>query len=222
MKRQAVAIGVAWVATIAIASCSGPAPSGIVIPREFTPFIGPDTSMILGADVEKVRSSPLYARYKGELKFSVLDQFTEEFGVDPRRDVNQLLYVAEEKTQYLLARGVLRAPELEDKLQKNGLKKSAYKGFNLWGEGQYSLALRKGSVVIMGPADALRSVIDREEAGRGEVPEEIANRLRSMPKGDQIWLVSRNGLPFASIATRTDLQSALSNIVGFIKEAAGS
>ncbi len=37
-----------------------------------------------------------------------------------------------------------------------------------------------------------------------------------MPKGDQVWLVSRKGLPFASAATRTDMQSALSNFVGFV------
>ncbi len=222
MKRQAVAIGVAWVATIAIASCSGPVPSGVVVPHDFTPFISPDTSMILGADVEKVRSSPLYARYKGELNFPVLEQFTQDFGVDPRRDLNQLLYVAGEKKQYMLARGVFRVPDLEDKLQKKGLKRSAYKGFTLWGDAQNSLALRKGSVAVMGSADAVRDAINTEEAGRGEVPEQIADRLRSMPKGDQIWLVSRNGLPFTSAATRTDIQSALSNIVGYIKEAGAS
>lgn len=222
MKRQAVAIGFAWVATIAIASCSGPAPSGIVVPREFTPFISPDTSMILGANLERLRSSSLYAKYKGELNFAVLDQFEQEFGVDPRRDLNQLLYIAGEKKQYLLARGVFRIPDLEARLQKKGLKRTTYKGFALWGDGQNSLALRKGSVAVMGSADALREAINTEEAGRGEVPEEIADRLRSMPKSDQIWLVSRNGLPFASVATRTDIQSALSNIVGFIKEAAGS
>ena len=54
------------------------------------------------------------------------------------------------------------------------------------------------------------------------MPEEIADRLRSMPKHDQIWLVSRKGLPFAAAATRTDIQSALSNIVGFVVEAAAS
>src|SRR4051794_17944459 len=222
MKRKAVAVGAAWVATIAIASCSGPAPSGIVVPREFVPFISPDTSMILGADVEKLRSSPVYAKYKGELSFEGLDQLAQEFGVDPRRDLNQLLYVAGEKKQYLLARGVFRVPDLENKLQQKGLKRSAYKGFNIWGDAQNSLALRKGSVAVMGSADALREAINTEEAGRGEVPEEIADRLRSMPKGDQIWLISRNGLPFTSTATRTDIQSALSNIIGFIKEAAAS
>jgi hypothetical protein len=178
--------------------------------------------MIAGLNLEVLRSTPLYAKYKHELKFQGLDQFAQEWGVDPRRDLNQLLYVAEEKKQYLLARGAFRVPDLEERLQKRGLKKNAYKGFQLWGDEQNSLALRNGSVVVIGSADAIRSAIDTEEARRGEVPEEIAERLRSMPKGDQVWLVSRNGLPFTSAATRTDVRSALSNIVGFVKAAAGS
>ena len=163
MKRQGLAAGVLWLATIAIASCSGPSPNGIVVPREFTPFISADASMILGADLESLRSSPLYAKYKGELNFPVLDQFTREFGVDPRRDLNQLLYVAEEKKQYLLARGVFRVPELEEKLRKKGLKRNAYKGFALWGDAQNSLALRKGSVALWAPP--MRS--QRNRYGRG-------------------------------------------------------
>lgn len=222
MKRQVVAIGLVWVATIAVASCSGPAPSGIAVPREFKPFISPDTSMMVGVDLEHLRSSPLYAKYKGELKFSESEEFTRDFGVDPQRDLNQLLYVSGGKKEYLLARAVFRMPDLENKLREKGLKRTAYKGFDLWGDARDSLALRKSSVVVMGAAEAVRNAIDTEEAGKGEVPEEIADRLHSMPKGDQIWLVSRNGLPFGAAPVRSDIQSALSNIVGFVNAATGS
>jgi hypothetical protein len=210
------------VATIAMASCSKVVSRGISVETAFTPLIIPETTMMAGVNLEGLKSSPLYAKYKRELNFQGLDQFSQEFSVDPRRDISQLLYVSDDKKQYFLARGTFRGPELEGKLQKKGLKATRYKGFNLLGDARNSVALLKGSVVVMGSADALHAAIDTADAGRGEVPEEIADRLRSMPKSDQIWLVSRNGLPFASSATRTDIQSALSNIVGFVTAATGS
>jgi hypothetical protein len=222
MKRQLVAIGVAWIATIAVASCSGPTPTGIVVSREFRPFVSADASMLISADLGKLRSSPLYAKYQRELNLPALDEITQEFGVDPRRDLNELLYVATGEKQYLLARVVFQVQDLEARLQRKGLTKSAYKGFAIWGDARNAVAFRKGSVLLMGSTETLRSAIDTEDGGRGEVPEEIADRLRGMPKGDQIWLVSRNGLPFVGTPTRSDIQSALSNIVAFIKAAAAS
>ncbi len=38
-----------------------------------------------------------------------------------------------------------------------------------------------------------------------------------MPKGDQIWIVSRGGLPLAGLPMRSDYESALSNIVGYVR-----
>jgi len=222
MKRPALMISLVCTATITIASCTNAVQSGIAVDKAFTPLISPETTMMAGIDLEGLKSSPLYAKYKGQLNLEGLDQFSQDFGVDPRRDIRELLYVTDERKQYFLATGTFRGPELERKLQNKGLKATSYKGFNLLGDARSSLALLKGSVAVMGPIDSVHAAIDTQDGGRGEVPEEIAERLRSMPKGDQIWFVSRNGLPFASAATRTDVQSALSNIVGFIRVAAGS
>jgi hypothetical protein len=222
MKQRAVVICLVLVTTMAIASCSKAVPSGITVHKTFTPLISPAATMIAGLDLEALKLSPLYSKYRSQLDFSGLDKFSREFGVDPRRDISQLLYVSDEKKQYFLVRGTFRGPELERTLQNKGFKAARYKGFNLLGDARNTLALQKGPVAVIGPADTVRAAIDTEEGGQGEVPEEIAERLRSMPKGDQVWLVSRNGLPFASAATRTDIQSALSNIVGFVTAAAGS
>ncbi len=142
--------------------------------------------------------------------------------MDPARDLRELLYVSDGNKQYYMARGTFRGPEIERKLQSKGLKATSYKGFQVWGDPQNSLVLLKGSVAVMGSADGVREAIDTNAEGRGEVPEEMAEVLRSMPKGDQVWLVSRSGLPFASAATRTDIRSALSNIIDFVKTTTGS
>ena len=50
----------------------------------------------------------------------------------------------------------------------------------------------------------------------------FAERLRSFPKDDQLWILSRGGLPFADMAMRSEVQSALSNIVAYISGAMAS
>lgn len=222
MQRRVLLSGLILFAATFIASCSRPAPSGIAVPKSFVPLITPDATMLGGIDLEALKSSPLYAKYSSVLDYPGLDQFAAESGVDLRRDLNQLLYVANERKQYFLVRGNVREQELEGKLRSKGAKTNQYKGIKLWQTPGTALALLKGPVAVLGSPEVVRGAIDTEEDGRGEVPETIADHLRSIPKGDQGWFVSRRGLPFASAVTRTDIESALSNIVGFIAEAIGS
>ena len=222
MNRRVGFSGVILASVSLMASCSGSAPNGIAVPKPFTPLISPDATMLGGIDVEALKSSPLYARYASALNYPGLDQFATEYGIDPRRDLSQLLYVANERNQYSLVRGTFRAEDLERKLRSKGAKADEYKSIKLLEAPGGALAILKGPVAVVGSPEVVRGAIDTEEDGRGEVPEVIADHLRSLPKGDQAWFVSRRGLPFASAVTRTDVQSALSNIIGFIAEAMGS
>jgi hypothetical protein len=222
VQRRVLLSGLILFAASFLANCSRAVPSGIAVPKSFVPLISPDATMLGGIDLEALKSSPLYAKYSSVLNYAGLDQFAAESGVDLRRDLNQLLYVANERKQYFLVRGNVSAEALEAKLRSRGAKTNQYKGFKLWQAPGTALALLKGPVAVLGSPDVVRKAIDTEEDGRGEVPETIADHLRSMPKGDQAWFVSRRGLPFASAVTRSDFESALSNIVGFIAEAIGS
>ena len=222
MKPQIAALGALSIVMIAIAGCSKPVASGISLNEAFRPLISASTTVMAGVDLEALKASPIYAKYKNDLKFLDMGQLGQDFGVDPARDVRALLYLSDGKKQSFIVRGSFRGPDIERKLESKGLKTTPYKGFHIWGDGQNSLVLLKGSVAVLGPADGVREAIDANVDGRGEVPEELAQMLRSMPKGDQVWLASRGGLPFASAATRTDIQSALSNIIDFVRTATGS
>lgn len=222
MKRQVAATGALWVATIVMAGCSKPGASGINVNEAFKPLISASTTVMAGIDLDALKSSPLYAKYNSDLNLRGMEQFGQEFGIDPARDLRELLYVSDGKKQWFMARGTLRGPEIERKLQGKGFKTSTYKGFHIWGDGQNALVLLKGPLAVMGTAESVREAIDTNTEGRGEVPEQIADTLRSIPKGDQVWLVSRSGLPFAAAATRTEIRSALSNIVDAVKTTVGS
>ncbi len=72
----------------------------------------------------------------------------------------------------------------------------------------------------MGSMPGVHRAVDLQGSGVEGVPEELQNRLREVTKGDQVWVVSRGGLAFADMPMRSDLESALSNIVNFISGAA--
>ena len=79
------------------------------------------------------------------------------------------------------------------------------------------MAFLKSGLILAGSPQVIRSELDFQDSGAGEVPEELQERLRTLPNNDQIWIVSRKGLPFAEMPMRSEVQSALSNIVAYIQ-----
>jgi len=117
----------------------------------------------------------------------------------------------------LVVRGPFRSEVVQNKLVSSGAKRSQYGPYTLIGNEREALLFLKSGIAAAGSTSALRSAIDLENKGTGEVPEELAERLRTLPKDDQIWVVSRGGLPFAELPMRSDIGSAVSNIVQFIR-----
>jgi hypothetical protein len=48
------------------------------------------------------------------------------------------------------------------------------------------------------------------------ISEPIASELEHLPKEDQIWVVSSDGLPLPEMPKRMDVASALSNVIGYV------
>jgi hypothetical protein len=65
----------------------------------------------------------------------------------------------------------------------------------------------------------LHDLIDRANKSEAGIPAELQQQLETIPKADQLWAVSRGGLPVNGIAMRSDIDSALSNIVGYVRGA---
>jgi hypothetical protein len=210
-------LAVAFAGCLCIVSCSRQVSSGVVVDKAFKPLIRPDTSVLAGVFIDKLKATPLYQRHEKALDFPLLDASVQRLGFDPRRDLTELVFASDGKTAALMARGRFQPKEIEAKLQASGLRRKSYKNFTILGDDQNSLAFLKGGMMLAGPAQTVRSELDFQDSGAGEVPEELQERLRTLPKDDQIWMDSRNGLPFAETPMRSEVQSALSNIVAYIR-----
>ncbi|MBV9155488.1 MAG: hypothetical protein JO097_04455 [Acidobacteriaceae bacterium] len=203
-------------AFVSLFSCAKHAATGIAVDSAFRAFIPPDTKVLAGLRADQLKTSPLYKRHQKQLQIPLLDAFAERVGFDPRRDLSDLLVAWNGKQPVFLARGGITQAELEQRLSSFGAQRAAYRKYTLFGTPNESLFFAKKNVAVAGPAEALRHTIDIHEDGSGGVPDELQQRLEALPKYDQVWAVSRQGLPFADVPMRSDIGSALSNIVAFV------
>jgi hypothetical protein len=198
------------------AACTRPGATGVSVNSAFRSLIPPDTKVLASADLDKFKSSPFYERHQGELNIPLLDAMSERVGLDPRRDVADVLIAWNGKEPVVLARGRFNAEKLEPKFDSLGMRRTRYQSYTLFGDKENALAFGKHDVAIAGPTAAVRAELDVAASHRGEVPDDLRSLLGSIPKNDQFWAVSRGQLPTADMRLPSDIDSALSNIIGYI------
>lgn len=200
------------VLTIA-AACTKPGATGVSVNSALRPFIPPDTKALGAADLDRFKESDFYKRHRGELNIPLLDAISERVGVDPRRDVSDVLIAWNGKSPAVVARGRFKAEALEPKFDSLGMRRIRYKSYTLFGNGQDALAFGKHDVFIAGPLAAVRSELDLAASRDGGVPDELRPLLEVIPKGDQFWAVNRGQLPIGEMRLPSEIDSALSNLV---------
>ena len=199
--------------------CSRTKTTGITVDRAFTPLISPETNLLAGFDLDDLKGTGLYQRHAQQLNFPLLDASSDRVGLDPRRDISKGVIAWNGRESVVIFRGSFKPEAVQSKLVSLGAKRNAYRSYTLLGNDKESLVFLKGAVVAAGATGALHAALDTQEKGAGEIPEELQERLRTLPKDDQIWFVSRGRLPFTESSMRSDIGSALSNIVEFIRGA---
>lgn len=201
---------------IAGLGCGRLTKKGVFVDSSFEPFIPPDTKVLAGVRVAKLKTAPLYIDHKKQLDFSQLQAFSERTGIDPTRDVSEILITWNGKQAMAIVRGHFSQSTIGPKLDSLGAHRRTYKKHTLFGDDKNSLVFVKDGLILAGSPQALRDAIDAQGSSDAGIPEELKQRLETIPKDDQIWAVSRGGLPLIGIPLRSDVDSALSNIVGYI------
>lgn len=192
--------------------------SGVSVDSEFRSLIAPDTKVLANINFDKIKTTPLYQRHANSLDFPLLDASSERVGIDPRRDIADVLIDWNGQQGLIMAHGRFTPKSIEQKLTGLGMQRTTYRDYSLLGDSRNSLVFLNNALAIGGPMPVLRAAIDLKQSGGGQVPEELQQRLHSVSKGDQIWLVSRGGLPFTEVPMRSDYKSGLANIAGYVKE----
>jgi hypothetical protein len=208
------------VAAIASAGCSRHRTTGIFVDPAFGPLVPPDTSFMAGVRLDKIRETAVYTRLKGQYDIERrMNLFAERTGLDPQKDLWQVLVVSNGDQTLVLARGKFTIGEMEPKLGALGNERTSYKDYTLIGSPQTSVVFMNPGVAIAGTQAALKHLLDHR-AEYTNLPSRFVDQLKSMPAADQAWVVSTGVLPGMKAIgpDATGARSMLSNLVGYIKD----
>ena len=203
----------AAVLCLALTGCQAKKSESLHIDPALESLVPADTMFVVGANVDAIRDTPVFQKLLSQMPLPQLDEFSRRTGLDPRKDLSQILTCSNGKTGLLLARGKFKAQELEARLEANGAKPFPYKKYRLFGDERAAFFVLNASTVIGGPAAELRSIIDGTSA-RG-LPPALRDLLRSLPAGDQIYAALAGGLEGLNLAIPQD--SNLGNIVNVLR-----
>lgn len=192
---------------------------GVFVDPAFGPLIAPDTKLLAGIRLDKIRETPLYKKLDGQLDLDRrLDLFSRRTGLDPRKDLWQVLVISNGQDMLVLARGKFTTGEMEPQLGNLGKERTTYKDYTLIGNPQTSVVFINAGVAVAGTQQALKYLIDHR-AEYKNIPPALSAKLATLPHEDQMWLVDDGALAGlrAQGPDTTGMRSMVSNLVASIR-----
>ena len=89
-----------------LGGCARKPAMGIFVDPAFGPLIAPDTKLLAGVRLDKVRETPVYKKLDKQFDLDRrLDLFSRRTGLDPRKDLWQVLVASNGQNFLVMARG---------------------------------------------------------------------------------------------------------------------
>jgi hypothetical protein len=174
----------------ALASCSRPGPStkSVYVDPALMSLVPPDTKLLVGANLESLRKSEIYQQHFATEFAAQLDNFTRQTGLDPRKDIWEILASSDGKSTVVMARGKFTVGELEPQLDKQGAQKTKYKSYTLYGDDRNAGVFMNSSTALAGQVSAIKAILDRRDQASAPPPTLVA-LTEEIPRGTQVWAV---------------------------------
>jgi hypothetical protein len=201
---------------LSTSGCKKREPVGSPLDPALDRLVSPDVKMLAVIQLDELRKTPLFQRHQNELDFPLLQGMTKQFGFDPVRDLTQAIVTWDGKEAVVIGSGRFTQTEVERHLSMTS-QPANYKGIRIFGNPASSLALLDGRTLVVAKLNAVERTIDKAQGQRGSLPEELALVFAAVPAAAQIRAASVGGLPLADMPLNADVESALSNLAGYVK-----
>jgi len=176
---------------VLLCSCARPTPSGAQVDPALSILIPPDTVIAAAVHLDKLRQTPVYEKYLANRSIPQIDRMARFTGIDPRKDLWQLLYVSDAKHNVLLGRGDF-AGDMESKLEREGAQRFGYKSYYMIGSEEAAVVFFNSTTAAVGNLDSLRALLDSRGKSSGPPPA-MAERMKDIPAEAQVWAVYIGG-----------------------------
>jgi hypothetical protein len=176
---------------VLLAACATK-PSTVKVDPSLDTLVPPDTVMLVGTRLEALLKTSVYQKNFGSRSFSQIDEFARRTGLDPRKDLWELLFVSDGKHGVLLGRGKFADEMMEPRLEKEGAVRMGYKGMTLVGNEQGAVMFINPTTAALGNLDSLHNLVDQRPQARG-APPALAVLMKGIPATAQFWAAYAGG-----------------------------
>lgn len=171
---------------IAFCGCKRqPAPNVFVDPALAT-LVPPGTIFTGGVRVQQLQSTPIYQRYVMQGKFPIVEQFAKETGIDPRKNLWEIVIAYDGKTSWVMLRGKFTEMGMEPRVNREGAQRLGYKGYTMLGDERMAVLFLNPTTAVAASAPALRQIIDNRDKTTG-MPGWLQEKIKSIPSTNQVW-----------------------------------
>jgi len=179
-------------AFLLLSGCQPKQSASLHINPNLESLVPADTVVVLGVNLTTIRDTTIYQKLLTRVPLPQLDTFTQQTGLDPRKDLTEILLCSNGKSALLLIRGKFRIGDLQARFKSKGVSPSDYKGHALFGDDRASVTFLDDSTAAAGPPTELRALLD-QPTGRG-LPAPLRDLLRTLPAGDQVYAALTGGV----------------------------
>lgn len=212
-----ILISIVLSAVAILTSCQRLAPSGAVrVDPALATLVPSDTAILVGAKLDKLRETQVYQKHFAQMPLPRLDDFAKQTGLDPRKDLWEVLFCSDGKQSgVLMARGKFPTSELEPKLEQQGATRTRYKGYSLFGDEKNAAFFMNSSTALAGSTPILKTIIDNRDRSGAGIPPALQPIVNAVPTSSQVWAVfsgSVVNLPFGNDSNLGNLNQIVHSI----------
>lgn len=182
------------IAAVAITGCKPAARKAVFVDPALEIMVPAGSTFATGADLDAIRTTHVFQKYLGQISLPQLDDFTKKTGIDPRRNLWQILSVSNGKTALFLARGRFTFNDEEPRIEVDGVKRMSYKGYNLFGDERAAVMFTNSSTAVAGPTPELHTLVDLRNQATHGFPSALKDKVASIGHENQVWAAFVGGL----------------------------
>jgi hypothetical protein len=186
------AAATAAIALLTATSCNRTTPIAARIDPALAALIPNGTKYLMDVRLDKLKDSGIYQRHFKDRFSEQFDEFVRNTGLDPRKDLWEILICSDGKRSVMMGRGKFAIADLEPRLEREGAKRFRYKSYNFFGDEEKAGAFINVSTALVGSTELLKEIVDRNN--NPSIPPALQTLIEAVPPGTQIFAVF-DGLP---------------------------
>lgn len=184
-------LSLACAVLLTLPACQRILPTHARVDAAIAPLIPGDTVVLAGLRLDRLKNTPFFEKYVQGKRIPDLDNFKDKTGLDPVKDIWELVYSATPNRTLLFIRGKFGGEfGLEPNFAVPGLQRMSHKGYYILYKDASGVLFLNSGVAIAGNIPDLKAVVDNRDKNSETPPVELLELVKTLP-ADHAWMVSR-------------------------------